>query len=362
MAFKKIIDSVPEFYHPFLPHVFQMAIPPEPFTSCMNCQMIAESRDEMSFGNGKPFAPDTKCCTFTPRLPNYMAGAILSDNDPEIQEGKKRIAGRIRSDKGILPNGVYPTAEYNKLYQAKSSTGFGRSIELLCPYFVNGRFNCSIWKFREATCALWFCKHIGGKKGTEFWQSVMDYLKFLQESLMNIAAFKCGLHPVDIYGEGTYPGYSESSEYLDNARNITDIWKKWKGREAEYYIKCYEIVCNLDVREIQNISDHGCELAKRIENLAAGMVTVPEFLSVSRDLIRDDQTGHYVVEITSYFEILQKSIIWSFRLPKFILDPFNGITKTSGIVQLILELHGVRVEPEILIALYRQGILKDSGI
>ncbi len=74
--------------------------------------MIAASRSEMNDNLSKPFAPDTKCCTFNPRIPNYMTGVILSDTDPALEEGMRRIRARIGSGEGIFPNGVYPTRRY----------------------------------------------------------------------------------------------------------------------------------------------------------------------------------------------------------------------------------------------------------
>ncbi len=362
MSFQKIINSVPEFYKPFLPEVFHKAIPPEPFSDCQNCPMVAGSLDEMGCDTGKPFSPHTKCCTFIPRLPNYLVGAILSDKEPSMEEGKNRIIERIRSGKGIFPNGVYPTSEYNRLYQEKCRTDFGRNDKLLCPFFMEGDLNCSIWKYREAICALWFCKHLAGKKGTEFWNSVIGYMKFLQEWLLNIAAGRCGLNPVDPYGEGTYREFREANGEGTEKSNYADIWKHWEGHEIEYYIKCFEVVSNLDKVEIENILRHGEILAKRIENFADDIGNIPEFMIINKDLLHEDHYGNYIIEISSQIEILQKSVIWSFLLPKSILDSFDGTASTSFIIKKLVGSDGYRIEPEILIALYNQGILQEVRI
>lgn len=360
MPFQKIINSVPEFYHPFLPGVFHKVIPPEPFSDCLNCPMVARSIDETGYDNGRPFSPHTKCCTFIPRLPNYLAGAILSDTDPLMEEGKKRVIERINSGKGIIPNGVYPTNEYNMLYQEKSRTDFGRNEKLLCPFFKQGDLNCTIWKYREAICALWFCKHIAGQKGTIFWNSVIGYMKFMQEWLLNIAAGRCGLDPADPYGEGTYRSFRESDGKGNKGSSYTDIWKHWEGNEIEYYIQCYEIVSGLDQKEIENILHHGEILAKRIETLADDIVNIPDIMTVNKDLLTDDHDGNYIIEISNNIEILQRSIVWTFRLPKKIPDSFDGTTKTTTIIKKLEESEGFKIEPEILIALYNQGILMDE--
>ena len=86
MPFNKIIHSIPDLYHPFLPAIFQREIPPEPFADCFNCPMIAEKEELIGSDLAKPFSPATKCCTFTPRIPNYVVGAILSDPEKSISE------------------------------------------------------------------------------------------------------------------------------------------------------------------------------------------------------------------------------------------------------------------------------------
>jgi hypothetical protein len=357
MAFRKIIDSVPAFYESYLPQVFQTLIPPEPFSDCLNCPMIAESRDTMEDNLSKPFAPDTKCCTFNPRIPNYMAGAILSDTDPAMEEGRRRIAARIEAGEGIFPNGVYPTPRYHQLYLEKSREEFGKSRELLCPYFQQGRYNCTVWKYREAICAIWFCKHLAGTGGREFWNAVTDYMKFMQESLINVSAYMCGLEPVDPYGEGGRPAYSEPAEPAEAAAKYLELWKDWAGHETEYYIKCHEIVTGLEDEYILKIQEKGAPLAHKIESIANEIIKVPDYMMLNKKLVDDGGDGYYRVEIRNYIEILQKWIIWSFRLPRDILDLFDGTRKTTLVVQQILESRRIRIEPEILIALYRHGVL-----
>jgi hypothetical protein len=357
MALRKIIDFIPDFYKPFLPEVFRTEIPPEPFSDCHNCPMTSTTREEMVNDMSKPFAPDTKCCTFTPRLPSYMAGAILSDSDPAIEEGRRRLTERIMSGRGIYPNGVYPTPEYSRLYIERAPRDFGRNRELLCPYFTEGEYNCTIWKYREAICALWFCKHLAGTAGREFWKAVIDYMKYMQESLINVSAWMCGLEPVDPYGEGGRPGYTEPADEKEAGEKYSELWKEWAGHETEYYMKCYQIVAGLEDEYIRKIQMKAVPLALRIDSIAHDIVEIPDYLTLARKAVDDGGDGFYRVEIRNFIEILQKWIIWSFRLPKDMLDLFDGMRTTTDVVQEILESRKTRIEPEILIALYRHGVL-----
>jgi len=321
--------------------------------------MIAESRGEMDDNLSKPFAPDTKCCTFNPRIPNFMAGAILSDTDPAMEEGRRRITARIESREGIFPNGVYPTTRYHQLYLEKSREGFGRERELLCPFFQEGRYNCTVWKYRESICALWFCKHLAGARGREFWNAVIDYMKFMQESLINVSAYMCGLEPVDPYGEGGRPEYIVPDDKQLAEQSYAALWKDWAGHEIEYFTRCYESVVNLEPGPILKIHEKGEPLAEKIASIANEIITLPEILMLDKRRVDDQNDGFYRIELTNYIEILERHIAWSFRMPKNILDPFDGKTSTHQVVKQIAAKAGVKVEPEILIALYRHGILTE---
>ncbi|MCA1756375.1 MAG: hypothetical protein LC649_02825 [Bacteroidales bacterium] len=362
MSFRKIIDSVPAFYEPLLPQVFQTEIPPEPFSDCLNCPMIDTPGEDPGSNLSKPFSPYTKCCTFTPRLPNYLAGAILTDNDPAMQEGRKRLSDTIMSGQGIFPNGVYPTLEYHRSYIERSRKEFGRARDLRCPYFTEGRYNCTIWKYRETICALWFCQHLAGTRGREFWDAVIDYMKFMQESLINMSAYMCGLQPVDPYGEGGRPEYHEPEDPAEARKKRAELWKEWVGHETEYYIKCHEIIINLEHDHILKIHEKGASLAKKIKSIASEIIKLPEYLVLNKDLAHASGEGYYQVELRNYIEILQKQIIWSFRLPKLILDPFDGKSGTTEVLRQIAVNEKIKVEPEILIALCRHGVLAEKKL
>ncbi len=360
MAFRKIIESLPSFYLPLLPGVFQKEIPPEPFSDCLNCPMITKEGVEPGKDLNRPFSPYTKCCTFIPRLPNYMAGAILSDPDPQMNEGRKRLAAKIASGAGVYPNGVYPTPAWHRYYIENGPLEFGRNREMLCPYFTEGKYNCTIWKYRESICALWFCKHLAGIRGRKFWNAVIGYMKFMQDSLINVSAHLCGLQAIDPYNEGERPRYEEPVNSEEAVRRYADLWNDWKGREEQYYIRCFEIVSSLEEKYIKAIQDKGEPLAGEIGRLADDIIKVPELLKFNNVSPGDEDDSTYRIELENYIEILQKAIVWSFRMPRSIMDLFDGTRKTSDIVKEALKNQKIRIEPEILIALYSHGILTEE--
>jgi hypothetical protein len=92
-----------------LPEFFNKEVPPEQFSDCADCPMICSSHDKTGEDVSRPFSPETKCCTFHPRLPAYLVGAVLTDDDPELDAGKQKMIEKIASQRGIFPHGVYPT-------------------------------------------------------------------------------------------------------------------------------------------------------------------------------------------------------------------------------------------------------------
>ena len=348
MPFRKIADTIPEFYHSILPPFFQQQIPPEPFSDCFNCPMIAEKGEDSGLDLSRPFAHETKCCTFTPRIPNYMVGGILSDPDPSLIEGKQRIVKKIQSGEGILPSGVYPTKEYNDYFIDKSALGFGRSTSLLCPYFIQDKHSCTIWKYREVICAFWYCKHIAAKRGSDFWNSMVDYLKFIQDSFIGIAAKECGLY------------LHNQDEPVETLNRYNEIWGNWLGQEEEYYKKCFEIVRNLPATQTKEIFATAQGFEKIVEHRYNDFVYLPEFLIANNSSLRQSKEDNYQIELSSYIKSTDKSIAWSFQIPRFAIDYFDGQTQTKEVIRMVDEKHFINLELEILIALYRHDILLEQ--
>jgi len=357
MPFRKIAETIPEFYHAILPLLFQQQIPPEPFSDCFNCPMIGEKGEDPGLDMSRPFAHETKCCTFTPRLPNYMVGGILSDPDPSLLEGKQRIMAKIQSREGILPNGVYPSREYNDYFIERGALEFGRSKFLLCPYFIQDKYSCTIWKYREAICSFWYCKQIASKRGSDFWNSMVDYFMFIQDSFIELAVKECGLNLADPYESGPHIKFHHEDEPVRRMNQYNEMWGKWLGKEEEYYKKCFEIVRNLPALHTKEIIATAKGLEKNTERRLNDFVYLPEFLLANRNSLREANKDSYQIEISSYIKSTDKSIAWSFQIPRFAIDYFDGQTQTNEVIRMVDEKHFIHLEPEILIALYRHDIL-----
>ena len=68
-------------------------IPRETAATCGSCTMCAGADDRPE---DRPFfAPDVKCCSYVPVLPNFLVARSLRDPAPELAEGRKMLEARI---------------------------------------------------------------------------------------------------------------------------------------------------------------------------------------------------------------------------------------------------------------------------
>ena len=244
-----LLDSLPAMYRDLLPSFFRGEVPPETKATCSNCAMSeagCQGKVESVDGASRLFRPDTKCCTYHPRLPNFLVGALLSDDSPAMAEGRGRVEAKLATRSGVTPQWVKPSAKYNLLYRSARGA-FGRSASLLCPYFVAEGGNCSIWAYREAVCSTYFCKYVSGADGRKFWMTVKTYLSLTEIQLSRWVALQLmpeyvlsGKDKAESAGEILTP------EDLDGEAppeaEYRALWGAWAGREAEFYRACHERV------------------------------------------------------------------------------------------------------------------------
>jgi len=130
----KIKSKIPQLYHRFLPDFFDLEVPEETIATCSDCIMAKDFKKKKKRGK-EYFIPDTKCCTYHPYIPNFLVGGLLSSNLSEHQEGKRRMIKKIENGKGIYPLRIQPSFEYQFHYESFRPLAFGKSLDLLCPFF-----------------------------------------------------------------------------------------------------------------------------------------------------------------------------------------------------------------------------------
>ncbi len=362
MAQQKINLELPVIYHKLFPDIFNETVPKETFATCANCAMVCgddKNKEQLAM---RPFLPDKKCCTYHPSLPNYLIGGILSDPDPQMDEGKKRIHERITARTGVSPAGVYAPKIYNIIYSNGSGAGFGNSSTLLCPYFIKENGYCSVWKYRESVCSTFFCKTVAAQNGKMFWDSVKGYLVYSQTNLTKYCLLKLDLSSLtDVINTILSPTQNNSNLSLEDLDNLPTteadyqkLWGNWQGKEAEFYIKCFELVNKLSKEEYNSIVGIQNEiLVKDLESKKNKMTTIPEKLKKNEELVfKKAGEDSYTIKLAS--------IDTSFELPNVVIDIFDGSKATKAIIEELNTKEDIELDNELLLTLFQHRILVEA--
>src|SRR3990172_3160342 len=230
--------ALPPLYRPWMDGALGKPVLSEPRATCNNCVMCAHL--ERSTGTDYCFNPNTKCCAYHPSLPNFLVGAVLADPDPAFREAKDQfIRGAMAAR--VTPIGINPPYFTKMFYKLKT---FGKHEQIRCPFYmhhVGGM--CAIWKYRNARCSTWFCKHERGRTGLRFWNALDDMMAFAEQKL----ASRC----VDDL-QVTIP------EHPSDSREAT--WGNWTYREQDFFLACWDKIQSLIWDEVLQIGGRELEL------------------------------------------------------------------------------------------------------
>lgn len=329
--------------------------------TCDTCAMCDQGQiAPVSMGY---FRPDAKCCTFHPSLPNYAVGAIFADTSDEMAEGRKRLRAKIAARIGVTPRGIVSPRKYNVLYNAALGAGFfGRSKQMLCPYFDeenDGR--CTVWQYREAVCSTYFCKYTAGKPGWLFWDALKGYLSHVELRLTRVS----GLAVDPDISEPPQDRLTLSKEDIEdlppNDEDYARFWAKgkWVGREEEFYIACYEKVRSLPKGEFAQNVDDSPEGRARLASLTDRYDRIPSsetpksLVLVRGGQMRKRETDTAVV-IASY------NPYDAFSVEKELYEVLEMLKPEETLEQNLARLDkekDVQLAPELLHYLYVHGVL-----
>lgn len=351
---KRLFDDLPAVYRRLIPESQNLTIPEEAFATCGSCAMASGSCRP----GERSFQPTLKCCTYFPGLPNYLVGALLSEQDVLFDEGRERVSHLIKARRGVFPLGIHPPRSFHALYKRGSELGFGNSNNLLCPYFIRDGGKCGIWRFRESVCSTYFCKTVAGKAGKAFWDAVKAYLSAVERA--------CVMH---VLAELKLPGASAlvervlSGEYSSGPLSPNDLdgvvdplaysadWAAWEGRERDFYMESYDIVKSLTPKDVERIA--GLDLHYKwltVKRRHADSNELPGVLVKAHPEMARSPSGKDYVAWSSQ----AKSTL---EVPVRLVDAFDGRRNTSEILRS-LQAEGLDVEDDIVIALYHAGTLK----
>ena len=306
------------------------------------------------------FSPNAKCCTYTPRFPNFLVGRILSDKDPSSIRGRTTVEDRIRKRVAVTPLGLMPNPVQRLLYDQDKGASFGRSATLLCPHYQEDTGQCGVWKYREATCATWFCKHSRGAVGMHFWHCLRDLLYAIEEDLARWCIDQIGLGSEALLA--LFPPREERKPSLDqysldgqvNGGRYALIWGNWAGREIEFFEESARLVETLKWTEVAAICGPQVRILLRVTEDAFRRLISQDPPPALR--LKPFQTVQ--VEADSAI-VVGYSHLNPLRLPKkltAVLHCFDG-RPNHEVLDAIYRDHGLRLDSGILRKLSDYGIL-----
>jgi Fe-S-cluster containining protein len=345
---------LPGLYQPLLPEAFDTLAPAEPKATCSNCAMCPPKDAPPPTADVTYFRPDAKCCTYEPRLPSYLVGAILADERPDLAEGRRRVRAKIAARIGATPQWLAPSGKREVLMGAAWRNAFGRSQALLCPYYEREGGLCTIWRHREAVCSTFFCKYDAAADGEQFWRSVRSLVGYVERIL--------SLHVTRALIPGYEPPVERGltiEELEDRAPSDADyqaLWGSSVGREEDLYLQAYERVRSLDRQGFKAIlADE--EYAKRSAAMTAAHArltspALPLRLTLRPDLAaRPAEGGMLVTTYSRYEPLLLTEALYE------VVQAFGGEGTVAEVRERLLRDEGIDVPEELLHGLHQYRVL-----
>jgi hypothetical protein len=340
-------------------------IPSEPHATCENCAMLAVPGESGHREDDDFFNPKTKCCTYTPKLPNFLVGAILDDNSPEMAAGRALVVERIRRKVAVTPLGVSGTNAYALLY-GNGPGLFGHSGSMRCPYYLEDVIGggCGIWRHRNSVCRTWFCKHDRGGAGKRFWDAANELLMEVESTLAIHALVTLGFEDAAL--SALFPVHSPPSAKKDSLtvedldgivayQRYAKLWGRWNGREEKLYLDCHEIVRDLSWAEVSRIGGARIELLERLARAAFREATsseIPERLEIGSFEVLAMDGGTTRMATYSTFDPIDA--------PAALLDvlPFFDGSTVPDVVRTVRKKLGISLRPALIRKLVDYGLLR----
>lgn len=211
--------------------VFDLTVPDERRATCMDCPKARTAG----------FLPDYRCCTYHPRVPNFLLGLAGREERP------RKIMQKLLESGYLLPEGMHPSAQLWAAYIVDlAEDQFGKSKSVLCPFLERSTGFCQIYPFRNSVCSTFFCIHDHGSKGDNFWTSLQTLVQQVEMALGQWALREIGFDmDACIKRFNKIAPEIEKTSKPDGAwrkQYVDYIWGNFSGRELEVYSQCADLV------------------------------------------------------------------------------------------------------------------------
>jgi hypothetical protein len=360
-------ETLPPPYRDLLGAPFDREVPEESKATCASCAMVAGNVGTLATSpvSGRPqlFRADTKCCTYHPRLPNHLVGALLDDPDPALAEGRARVRERIRSRVGATPEWLQPPRTFTLLYDSAHGA-FGRAAGLRCPYYAEGEGSCTIWRYREAVCATYYCKYVAGADGRRLWTAVKELLSLVEIQLARAALLEVAPELLDRTSWARPQAAPIGPEDIDGiappAEEYDARWGSWAGREEALYRACHRYVQRLGPSDVDALLGLDGVLARRALSRAIDAATSARLPPVLR--LSPEATVVWLGD--GSVALARHSPLEAVVLPGAayrLLVRFTGASPVPDVRARLRAEEGADLADEVLLELYRHRVLSPPG-
>lgn len=246
----KLKYQLPELYQGLVESELLNFSVTETKANCGDCSMSRENRGPRA---KVVYDKELKCCTFDPFLPNYLVGALLSD-ERTTKSGVQSLEKKMLLKEETLPIGLRPSTDFQRQFLRKKENDFGNREEWLCPYFDHQNQNCGIWRNRGNVCTSFYCFSNAGQTGIRFWTELGNYLHLVESTLMEEALVHLDFSPRQLSEMLIYISPSDHLKArkvpLIGDKDWVRIWNHYPD-PTEFYIKTYQFVKNLKAKDLR---------------------------------------------------------------------------------------------------------------
>jgi hypothetical protein len=262
--------QLPQVYQTLLPREILQFEPKETKATCDTCAMARPRNQEKIH-----YREDLKCCTFHPFLPNYMVGALFSDE--AAGNAQKIFRDKIERREYALPIGMVAPVKYQVEFNARTEGDFGLREDWLCPYFNREKQNCNVWRHRGVVCTTFFCKSSYGVAGEDFWEKLNNYLWYVELALLEEALVMLDFSPRQVmtlldYHNRVSGTAAEKKSMVLPEKTARELWNGYFDDQEGFFKKSYNIVANLDKKSFHEmLGEQGQDMEEQLFEMLQGL-------------------------------------------------------------------------------------------